>query len=59
MQPGHLDQFYVPPRRILIAQALTEFLPILSADRIFASYGIMLAIREPFSASHDDENGCG
>jgi hypothetical protein len=56
MQPGHLDQFYVPPRRILIAQALTEFLPILSADRIFASYGIKLAIREPFSASHYDEN---
>ena len=31
-----------PFDRLLIAQALTESLPILSADRIFASYGIKL-----------------
>jgi PIN domain nuclease of toxin-antitoxin system len=31
-----------PFDRLLIAQALTESLPILSGDRIFASYGIKL-----------------
>ena len=31
-----------PFDRLLIAQALTESLPILSADRIFATYGIKL-----------------
>jgi PIN domain nuclease of toxin-antitoxin system len=34
----HSDPF----DRLLIAQALTESLPILSADRAFASYGIKL-----------------
>ncbi len=31
-----------PFDRLIISQALTESLPILSADRIFASYGIKL-----------------
>ncbi len=36
LDPIHNDPF----DRILIAQALAENLPIITADRIFASYGI-------------------
>lgn len=42
---GLLEQHHRDPfDRLLIAQALTEDMPILTADRKFASYGVRMAV---------------
>jgi hypothetical protein len=56
MQPGHLDQFLCTTTAYPHRPGSHRIPAILRADRISASYGIKLAIREPFSASHYDEN---